>query len=70
MKNKIYYLTVYYFKGDIPKEFPFIHANPRNDCLVVTWTSEEPFTEEEKEDLPRKQFEEHQKTWYKTYIVY
>jgi len=37
---------------------------------VVTWTSEEPFTEEEKEDLPRKQFEEHQKTWYKTYIVY
>lgn len=64
---------VYFFHGDVPKEFPFIHATPRDDCIVSSWESDEPFSEEEKKELARKTFEDEPyqfNRWYKSYTIY
>lgn len=68
-------MLIYFFKKEIPKEFPFIHDKVSNDCMVVTVILENENGDkkeipEEDREKTAKEFFKQNKEWYKNYIIY
>ena len=61
-------MQIYLFKGEISKNFPFIHDKPIEGCMVVKVSGDENWSEVEKKKKATEIFEEN-KQWYKNYII-